>query len=249
MALGKAGLSPQEVDFILAGDLLNQCISSTFGLLDFGIPFLGQYGACSTMAQNAAAGLHSGGERRCGKGPGGDKLPLLLGRAPVPPAFGVRRPARPLLPSGPPTAAGCALVGLGGKVRVGPGPGGRHPGFGREGPPPTWGAAMAPAAGRQPVPVPPGHRHLPRGTTTASSPGIWARWAPSCCTSAWRTTMWTCAPFHQDCGLLLYDRQRQDVHAGGSGCGCSASVLCGTPSPPHGARGAAEYPFLRHRGF
>ena len=29
-----------------------------------------------------------------------------------------------------------------------------------------------------------------------------------------------------DCGLLLFDRQRQDVHAGGSGCGCSASVLC-----------------------
>ena len=51
---------------------------------------------------NAAAGLHSGGERRCGKGPGGDKLPLLLGRAPVPPAFGVRRPARPPPPSGPP---------------------------------------------------------------------------------------------------------------------------------------------------
>lgn len=32
---------------------------------------------------------------------------------------------------------------------------------------------------------------------------------------------------HADCGLLLYDRKRQDVHAGGSGCGCSASVLCG----------------------
>ena len=32
---------------------------------------------------------------------------------------------------------------------------------------------------------------------------------------------------HDDCGLLLYDRQRQDVHAGGSGCGCSAAVLCG----------------------
>ena len=36
---------------------------------------------------------------------------------------------------------------------------------------------------------------------------------------------------HQDCGLLLYDRQRQDVHAGGSGCGCSASVLCGYVLP------------------
>ncbi len=32
---------------------------------------------------------------------------------------------------------------------------------------------------------------------------------------------------HQDCGLLIFDRERQDVHAGGSGCGCSGSVLCG----------------------
>lgn len=31
---------------------------------------------------------------------------------------------------------------------------------------------------------------------------------------------------HQDCGMMIYDRERQDVHAGGSGCGCSASVLC-----------------------
>ena len=31
---------------------------------------------------------------------------------------------------------------------------------------------------------------------------------------------------HFDCGLLIYDMDSQDVHAGGSGCGCSASVLC-----------------------
>ena len=31
---------------------------------------------------------------------------------------------------------------------------------------------------------------------------------------------------HSDCGMLLFDRKRQDVHAGGSGCGCAASVLC-----------------------
>ena len=31
---------------------------------------------------------------------------------------------------------------------------------------------------------------------------------------------------HKDCGLLIYDQKAQDVHAGGSGCGCSASVLC-----------------------
>lgn len=31
---------------------------------------------------------------------------------------------------------------------------------------------------------------------------------------------------HNDCGMMIYDRERQDVHAGGSGCGCGASVLC-----------------------
>jgi stage V sporulation protein AD len=31
---------------------------------------------------------------------------------------------------------------------------------------------------------------------------------------------------HRDCGLMIYDREAQDVHAGGSGCGCCASVLC-----------------------
>ncbi|MEE1263544.1 MAG: stage V sporulation protein AD, partial [Ruminococcus sp.] len=33
-------------------------------------------------------------------------------------------------------------------------------------------------------------------------------------------------PLHDDCGLLIFDREAQDVHAGGSGCGCCASVLC-----------------------
>ena len=32
---------------------------------------------------------------------------------------------------------------------------------------------------------------------------------------------------YNDCGLILFDREEQDVHAGASGCGCSASVLCG----------------------
>ena len=67
LALQKAGVSPEQVDFLFAGDLLNQCISSTFGLLGFGIPFLGQYGACSTMAQTllmATLMVESGAARR-----------------------------------------------------------------------------------------------------------------------------------------------------------------------------------------
>ena len=31
---------------------------------------------------------------------------------------------------------------------------------------------------------------------------------------------------HNDCGLMIYDREKQDVHAGGSGCGCAGSVFC-----------------------
>ena len=47
----KLGVSYEDIDVLFAGDLLNQCISSTFGLRGMDIPFLGQYGACSTMAQ------------------------------------------------------------------------------------------------------------------------------------------------------------------------------------------------------
>ena len=36
---------------------------------------------------------------------------------------------------------------------------------------------------------------------------------------------------HNDCGLMIFDREKQDVHAGGSGCGCSASVLCSSILP------------------
>lgn len=49
-ALEKAKLNQENVDMIFAGDLLNQCTSSSFGIKDFGIPYIGVYGACSTMA-------------------------------------------------------------------------------------------------------------------------------------------------------------------------------------------------------
>ena len=51
-ALEQAGLAPDELDYVLAGDLLNQCIGSSFGLRDFSIPFFGLYGACSTMGES-----------------------------------------------------------------------------------------------------------------------------------------------------------------------------------------------------
>ena len=51
-ALEKAELTPEDLDYILAGDLLNQCIGSSFGLRDFRVPFYGPYGACPTQGNS-----------------------------------------------------------------------------------------------------------------------------------------------------------------------------------------------------
>lgn len=50
IALNKINTDPGRINCAFAGDLLNQCIGSSFGLRDFGFPFVGLYGACSTMA-------------------------------------------------------------------------------------------------------------------------------------------------------------------------------------------------------
>ena len=67
-ALDKARLQSADLDHIFAGDLLNQCIGSSFGLRDFGIPFYGLYGACSTMGESlslAAMMIDGGFASRC----------------------------------------------------------------------------------------------------------------------------------------------------------------------------------------
>ena len=53
-ALEKVGLKVSDLDLIFAGDLLNQCVGSAYGLLDFDVPYFGLYGACSTAAEGLA---------------------------------------------------------------------------------------------------------------------------------------------------------------------------------------------------
>lgn len=66
-ALSRSGKKAEDIDFVLAGDLLNQCISSSYGMKEFRAPYLGQYGACSTMAQSLflAAMTVASGASRC----------------------------------------------------------------------------------------------------------------------------------------------------------------------------------------
>lgn len=68
LVLNKSAISPNEVDAIYSGDLLNQCIGSTFGIRDMNIPFCGVYGACSTMALTllqSSLAIESGGFGCC----------------------------------------------------------------------------------------------------------------------------------------------------------------------------------------
>lgn len=224
LAMKKAAVSAEEVDFILAGDLLNQCISSTFGLLDFGIPFLGQYGACSTMAQTlllAAVLVESGAARRALAVTSSHfcsaerqfRLPLEYG--------GQRSPTAQWTA----TAAGCALVGLGGRVRVRRGLAGKIRDLGVKDTA-NMGAAMAPAAASSIFEFLQDTATQPQdydGIFTGDLGAVGSQLLYQCLDDN-RVDL---RPVHQDCGVLLYNRQSQDVHAGGSGCGCSASVLCG----------------------
>lgn len=224
LALHRAGLKPGDVDLLFAGDLLNQCISSTFGVLDYQIPFLGQYGACSTMAQAlllAALAVEAGAARRALAVTSSHfcsaerqfRLPLEYG--------GQRSPTAQWTA----TAAGCAVVGLGGRVQVRGGLVGKIVDLGVKDPA-NMGAAMAPAAADSIA----GYLQ-DTGTFPGDYDGIYTGDLGAVGTELLYQLMdregVDLRPVHQDCGLLLYDRHRQDVHAGGSGCGCSAAVLCG----------------------
>lgn len=56
LALNKAGVATKDIDLCFAGDLINQCISSSFGLRDLNIPFFGIFGACSTFVESNLLG-------------------------------------------------------------------------------------------------------------------------------------------------------------------------------------------------
>lgn len=119
LALEKAGLAADQVDLLLAGDLLNQCIASTFGLRDFSIPFLGQYGACSTMAQTLllAALLVDSGAAGTAAAVTSSHFCSAERQFRTPLEYGSQRAPTAQWTA---TAAGCALVGSGkpGAVRI-----------------------------------------------------------------------------------------------------------------------------------
>ena len=224
-ALSKGNFSESDIDFLFAGDLLNQCVASAYGSRDTSIPFFGLFGACSTMAEslslasifvdggtavNAAAVTSShfcSAERQF-------RLPVNYG--------GQRTPTAQWTA----TAAGCAIVSPHGAppyvkaVTVG-----KIKDMGVTDAN-NMGAAMATAA------YDTISRHLANTEQSADDfdlilTGDLGQVGSDILIELFQKDNVDISGKHNDCGLMLYDLKSQDVHAGGSGCGCSASVLCG----------------------
>ncbi len=223
-ALDKAKVAASEIDFIFAGDLLNQCISSTFGLRSLGIPFLGQYGACSTMAQTlllSSIMVDTGAARKCVAVTSSHfcsaerqfRFPLEYG--------GQRTPTAQWTVTG----SGAAVVGNSGQgpyasaVTVG-----KITDLGIKDAA-NMGAAMAPAAAQT---------IKDYFNDTGTKPKEYDLILTGDLGEIGSTLLYELLELdgidirknHQDCGLIIYDKEKQDVHAGGSGCGCSGAVLC-----------------------
>lgn len=223
-ALGKLAMKPEGLDFVLAGDLLNQCISSTFGLRSFGIPLLGQYGACSTMALTLGLSsvlVDSGAARRAAAVTSSHfcsaerqfRFPLEYG--------GQRAPTAQWTA----TASGCVIVENQGPVQVKKVTFGKIADLGVTDAA-NMGAAMAPAAAETLLAFFHDTGTSPQDYDAVYTGDLGQVGSTLLCQLLEKEGV-NLEPVHQDCGLLLFDREKQDVHAGGSGCGCSASVLCG----------------------
>ena len=223
--LRKSGLEPDRIDLMIAGDLLNQCVGSSYGLKDYFIPYLGIYGACSTFAEGlllSAALVNAGyidtaiastsshfstAERQF-------RFPLNYG--------GVRTPTAQWTA----TAAGAALVGFSGKppfIRAATVGKIEDMGITDLN---NMGAAMAGAAYDTLT------RHMKhRGTHPQDYDviitGDLGQVGSDLLYDLFQRDGVSLREHHKDCGLMIYDLEAQDVHAGGSGCGCSASVLAG----------------------
>ena len=224
-ALDRARLKPADLDYILAGDLLNQCIGSSFGLRDFGIPFYGLYGACSTMGESLslAALLIDGGFARRAAAVTSSHFCTAERQYRMPVPYGSQRTPTAQWTA---TASGCTLL-----ADDGPGPYITHITCGKIvdrgiADSNNMGAAMAPAA----------YDTLSaffRDTKTTPTDydlvitGDLGEVGHAVVRDFFAKDRIQLGDNFQDCGLLLYDRKDQDMHAGASGCGCSASVLNG----------------------
>ncbi len=223
-ALEKVGLCEKDLDAAFVGDLLNQCIGSNFALRDTHIPTFGLYGACSTMAEGlllAAIGIDSGAFRRTltlssshfAASERQYRFPLGYGGQRAPTAQWTVTGAGAVLLShrgkGPFVTAATVgtLVDCGIKDAN------------------NMGAAMAPAA-YETLRAHFDELSLAPEDYDLIVTGDLGYLGSDLVRALFERDGVKLGTRYDDCGCRIFERKAQDVHCGGSGCGCSASVLC-----------------------
>ena len=222
--ISKSGISSSQIDCCFAGDLLNQCISSSFGLRDLSIPFFGVFGACSTFvesmslsaicAESFADNVLCATSSHFWSAEKQFRFPLELGNQ------------RPQTSQWTVTGAGSSIIS---KSGMGPYITNITPGkivdMGiKDGN--NMGAAMAPAfcdtlvahfldTGRKP------------SYYDAIISGDLGYVGKDIAIDIMASQGYNIKSNYNDCGILIFDKLKQDTHAGGSGCGCCASVFSG----------------------
>lgn len=223
--ISKSGIPSKDIDFCFSGDLLNQCISSSFGLRALNIPFFGVFGACSTFVESMCLGsvfIESGAAKYvlCATSShfcSAEKqfrFPLELGNQ------------RPPTSQWTVTGSGASILG-----HVGEGPYITHitPGkivdMGIKDAN-NMGAAMAPAAldtiiqhfedtGRKP------------SYYDAIISGDLGHIGKDILNEMMQSKGYNIKSLYNDCGVLMFDKNKQDTHSGGSGCACIGTIFSG----------------------
>ena len=228
-ALNRAGLEREELDLAAAGDLLNQCVSSAYGFRESNVPYLGLYGACSTMALSslvAALSIEAGLSRNAaamtsshfGTAERQYRFPLEYGGQRTPSAQHTVTASGAVIWSSKPHPV--QLVGGAFGSIQDKGVSDLN----------NMGGAMAPAALklildylRETQTKPSDYDMILTGDLGSIGAEIVAELAQNGGVDLHSV--------YRDCGVMMYDRQKQDMHAGGSGCGCSAAILTGYVIP------------------
>lgn len=224
-AVEKAGINLSDINYIFAGDLLNQCIGSSFGLRELEIPFLGVYGACSTMAETLglAAMTVDGGFADCSAAVTSSHFCTAERQYRTPLEYGGQR-----TPTAQWTVTGAGALILsksGGAPYITHFTAGKIVDLGITDAN-NMGAAMAPAAA---------DTLLAHFKDTGNRPedydlilsGDLGEVGRSILVDMMNDEGYDIAENYNDCGCMIFDGKKQDTHAGGSGCGCGASTLCG----------------------
>lgn len=225
-AIEKAGLTENDVSLITAGDLLNQCTASTYGVRGMNIPFAGLFGACSTMAFSLALSsvLTDGGAFENTVCAVSSHFCSAEKQFRYPLEYGGQRS-----PTAQRTVTGgaAAVINKNNSINVGI----RRVMFGTITDlgitdSANMGAAMAPAAARTVFSFledinakPDDFDMILTGDLGFTGSELLRKLAVS------RYSV-DISAVHNDCGMMIFDRERQDVHSGGSGCACSGLVLC-----------------------